>query len=692
MSRDNIHTLIVRKKPEDKCIFAISIDDGMVFEIGRGSKPQNQGDAYLQITEDFFNSDTVSRHHARICRKGPVYWIEHLSRTNLTRVNEKVVLSFREFKLPSTVKLGEVTLFLSEEEIDKNAFPAFSNPAGVLKSPQTALETKTVVGSLRRDWPVIHEEIRWASTLDQIQQVIKSSHNPDAAAGSVSELLSVYLSAREVVLFFNLAHHEMTQILKNYGNEKEIEENRRDIDDMKFNSIVESNSYSFSNISIYVQPSVWETDHTISMCVADFKKAVPASAVSEKASALVGISLANLEMAINTSRTIETSRRESRENFSVKISRKMQKLREEIGYWGESPSFLKMLHEADVVSQRCLIENNEDKDLPNVLFIGEPGVGKTDLARLIQQLSDHAGGPFIEVNCANIIPTLAESILFGTVKGFIPEVKDNIGLFEMAHNGVLFLDEVGNLPMEVQAKILSTINSGVFNRLGDRESRKTNCYVILATNADLEDCIEKGLFRHDLYDRINTWEIRIPSLKERKDDISLIIDKTLERLNKDKKLTERLGTPVPKHLEPSLRDTLKHYQWPGNVRELIRNLEAGFKKTNHAEIAIKDMPRKLQKSLGKRNTVYISEGVSVDTESSLYENILRLEIAYFCLLMRKNNGVIQAVQKQAEVSPTTFSKRRQKEYPALIKRLPENEVEQLKEIAGPFWHKLIIEP
>lgn len=201
------------------------------------------------------------------------------------------------------------------------------------------------------------------------------------------------------------------------------------------------------------------------------------------------------------------------------------------------PVLLKLLHELDIVA---------DSDLP-VLLLGETGVGKELLARRIQRHSTRAQAPMIHVNCAALPESLAESELFGHVKGaFSGAVRDRAGRFEAAHGGILFLDEVGELPLVVQAKLLRALQNGEIQRLGSDTPRQVDVRIIAATNLkDLAAQVRNGQFRADLYHRLSVYPVPIPPLRERGDDILLLAGYFLE-LNR----TQKLGFRSLRHLRP----------------------------------------------------------------------------------------------------------------------------------------------
>ena len=196
----------------------------------------------------------------------------------------------------------------------------------------------------------------------------------------------------------------------------------------------------------------------------------------------------------------------------------------------------------------------------NALMNGPTGSGKEVLARLAHDFSPRNQGPFVPVNCAALPESLAESLLFGHAKGaFTGATKNTIGFFEQAENGTLFLDEVGELPLQVQAKLLRAIQEREVTPVGSADTKSVNVRILAATNRDLRQAIRKGVFREDLYFRISTFRINVPGLRERRDDILPLCNYFLIKHGHQ-------GTDTP--IAPDALGSLLSYEWPGNVREL----------------------------------------------------------------------------------------------------------------------------
>lgn len=203
----------------------------------------------------------------------------------------------------------------------------------------------------------------------------------------------------------------------------------------------------------------------------------------------------------------------------------------------------------------------------NVLIVGESGTGKELVARMIHDISPARDKPFVPINCGAIPENLIESEMFGHKKGsFTGAVSDKTGLFETAHTGTLFLDEVGELPLALQVKLLRALQEKVIRKVGGNDDIKVDVRVIAATNRNLEEAIAKGSFREDLYYRLNVLLIKTPPLRDRKSDIRLLAEAFLTRFAaRNKKPVHTIDDTTIKILES--------YPWPGNVRELENTME-----------------------------------------------------------------------------------------------------------------------
>jgi transcriptional regulator with GAF, ATPase, and Fis domain len=202
-----------------------------------------------------------------------------------------------------------------------------------------------------------------------------------------------------------------------------------------------------------------------------------------------------------------------------------------------------------------------------VLLLGETGTGKELLARAIHNRSRRKPSVMIKVNCAALQANLVESELFGHEKGaFTGAIAQKKGRFELAHRGTIFLDEIGELPLETQTKLLRVLQEQEFERLGGHQTIKVDVRVVAATNRNLEDEVRKGTFRSDLYYRLNVFPVEVPPLRDRKEDIALLAN------HFGRKFSQRMGKRIDS-IHRSFLDQLVSYDWPGNVRELANLME-----------------------------------------------------------------------------------------------------------------------
>lgn len=230
-----------------------------------------------------------------------------------------------------------------------------------------------------------------------------------------------------------------------------------------------------------------------------------------------------------------------------------------------------------------------DKAAPSdsiVLIQGESGTGKELVANMIHQRSKRADKPFVVINCATLQETLLESELFGHVKGaFTGAMESRVGLFEVADGGTLFLDEIGELAVNTQAKLLRVFQSGEIRRVGDNKVINVDTRIVAATHRDLAEEVKRGKFREDLYFRLNVIALSLPPLRERRDDIPVLMDHFLDSFCKGRQ---------KKTLLPEAMTALTQYNWPGNVRELRNTIERLVVMMDDDCISIEDLPESIR--------------------------------------------------------------------------------------------------
>jgi DNA-binding NtrC family response regulator len=277
----------------------------------------------------------------------------------------------------------------------------------------------------------------------------------------------------------------------------------------------------------------------------------------------------------------------------------------------------------------------------SVLVVGESGTGKELVARAIHSHSDRARQPFLALNCAALPGPLLESTLFGSERGaYTGADRRTKGYFEAAEGGVLLLDEIGDTSLEFQVKLLRVLEESKVTRLGGTDPIRINARVICATNKDLEKAVEGGTFRHDLFFRINVLRVELPALRERADDIPLLVQHCLEELD----AKHHLGR---KHLTQAALGALVGYRWPGNVRELANTLESAYVTTQGASIGAEQLPARIRESqlVPSENTLHPL------TYKAALEKFRR---EYAARMLEYANGDLRRAARIAGVNPSTF--------------------------------------
>ncbi|ABO50040.1 two component, sigma54 specific, transcriptional regulator, Fis family [Desulforamulus reducens MI-1] len=258
-------------------------------------------------------------------------------------------------------------------------------------------------------------------------------------------------------------------------------------------------------------------------------------------------------------------------------------LRQELG-----KKYGKMVGQSDAIKEVSLLIRQVAKTNATVLITGESGTGKEVAAVEIHKSSKRADRPFVAVNCAALPEQLLESELFGHEKGaFTGATSKKKGRFEIADRGTIFLDEIGEMPISMQVKLLRVLQERCFERLGGTETIQVDVRVIAATNSELSSAIAKGTFREDLYYRLNVMRINLPPLRSRKEDISLLVNHFLSKFDPSRS----------KKISPEAMKILNNYHWPGNIRELQNAIERALIVCQGSEIQPVHLPRELLDSL-----------------------------------------------------------------------------------------------
>ena len=298
----------------------------------------------------------------------------------------------------------------------------------------------------------------------------------------------------------------------------------------------------------------------------------------------------------------------------------------------------------------------------NVLITGESGTGKEWAARYLHSLGDRADMPFVPVNCGAIPAELLESELFGHEKGsFTGAISTRVGRFEAAEGGTIFLDEIGDMSLPMQVKLLRVIQERVFERVGSNVSMSSDVRIVAATHRDLETAIADGGFREDLYYRLNVFPVELPSLHSRIEDLPLLIESILQHRVNDGENRIRLT--------PGALRVLKHYEWPGNIRELSNLLERLCVLYPGGQVDIADLPSRYSSGAPLRasDTEAIHEkragGASPEDFElpggavSLKEYLEKVEIALIRQALREAGGVVADAARRLKIGRTTLSEK-----------------------------------
>lgn len=344
------------------------------------------------------------------------------------------------------------------------------------------------------------------------------------------------------------------------------------------------------------------------------------------------------ELLLNVARAIEHKRLQI-ENIHLKNQLK------------EKFSFENIIGKSVIMQNVFDVINAAAPTRSTILIQGESGTGKELVAKAIHANSDRSNFPFITVNSGSLPPDLLESHLFGHVKGaFTGAVNQKKGLFEAAERGTIFFDEISSVNLETQAKLLRVMQEKEFMRLGGTKTIKVDVRVIAATNTDLEDMIKANAFREDLFYRLNVIMIELPPLRERKEDIPLLVKHFIERYSYE-------NNKEIQGVDNDVLEILDEYNWPGNIRELENLIERAVVLTREPRISKANLPPFLLNPVQKIDSAYLE----IDSNLGLKEQIEILQKKVILNALKRSKGIQKKAAAFLEVKPTTLNE--------MIKRL-----------------------
>lgn len=364
--------------------------------------------------------------------------------------------------------------------------------------------------------------------------------------------------------------------------------------------------------------------------------------------------IANLEQPMEYNKTIDSLYRAQlyRDQFSANRKR---------GHQREAELFRSLVGTSRPVQEvRSLMGQVADKDV-SVLITGQSGTGKEVVARNLHYNSHRRNEPFVPVNCGAIPAELLESELFGHEKGaFTGAITARSGRFELAEGGTLFLDEIGDMPLNMQVKILRVLQEKTYERVGGTKTIPTDVRIIAATHKNLESMIEEGTFREDLYYRLNVFPIEMPALKEREEDIPLLINELISRMEQEKRGSIRFNSAAIL--------SLCRHEWPGNVRELANLVERLAIMHPYDVIGVKELPQKYRhvevedEFLESEDTATQVRGLAgVDSPAllpingiDLKEYLASLEKSLIRQALDESSGVVARAAERLRIRRTTL--------------------------------------
>ncbi|WP_131783281.1 sigma-54 dependent transcriptional regulator [Legionella gresilensis] len=335
-----------------------------------------------------------------------------------------------------------------------------------------------------------------------------------------------------------------------------------------------------------------------------------------------------------------------------------------VAYENRTPLFRSLVGNSEAIRQVRKLIGQVAKTEASVLVLGESGTGKEVIARNIHALSARANKPFVPINCGAIPAELLESELFGHEKGaFTGAITSRQGRFELAHGGTLFLDEIGDMPLAMQVKLLRVLQERCFERVGSNKSIAVDVRIIAATHRNLEQAIKEGKFREDLFYRLNVFPIEVPPLRARKEDLHLLFNDLVSKIEGERRPGVRLL--------PAALNALAQYDWPGNVRELANLVERLTILYPNDIVDVDDLPRRFRPDDGnsadtgvlnsERETLLqkANQGVCAD-RINLKEHLVKTELALISQALEETDWVVAHAANYLNMRRTTLVEKMRK--------------------------------
>jgi transcriptional regulator with GAF, ATPase, and Fis domain len=623
---------------------------------------------------------TASRLHARLIRGIDGCWIENLGSKNLTWVDGMIVPFYRRIVLPCVLRMGNVDVAIDREDVEPQVL-ARMDPVTFTGLSDGGLPQPTVpAGDI--DWRTAVEAmgftLRWASAFFDISQLIAEASHPEQLRLTLQQALTRYLGATEIRLSFDVFPDCPESALKRFAPKEELRKRIRALstsNPLLFDVSRNGRHITWAVLQSHVGAS------RIAVASGDFTVDAAADAQSEEARWLVLTTLQTAMPAVLRLRQLAAYEAVQPLTLPEPPSEQTLAAAKLLNIRGTSKAFHECLWAAEIAATRYFDFNLGDSSLKVVLLLGEIGSGKSVLAQLIHRLSSRREKEFFEMNAANIVSTLAEMELFGMAPGF-KEWPEREGLFGEANGSTLFLDEIGNLHPSTQDKLLTVLTTGKYQRVGEPgATRKTNAYVIMAANQDLDAMAADGRFKPDLLTKMRMFTIHVPPIRERKEEISPQISDEL------KKICENNPGCELDSVSESLMDAFLDYDWPYNFRELLeilrsaaicaplgtRTIDWGHLRPHHRECLLK-----------KRQVILHSQ---CDVGLTWKDNEEALEREYLAQLLGVCEGNFGQMKERAKLAPGTLNgmEERMQEY---LRTASSDEVARIRGIAGKGWRRI----